>query len=99
MRPPTPRLRINSEDFLDNNNDNSQVTGPPFDSFLTISNHTQQQQQQALHSQTTNNHTTTTATTPLQQQQEHTNALNNFYFEDTLAALAAETDLQDISVL
>lgn len=90
MRPPTPRLRINSEDFIDNDHN-----GPPGSSETTSDT-----QFLSLHSQisnltysTNNTHDTTSSTNTSQQQ-----AIISSY-DEKIAVLVADSDIQDISVL
>lgn len=90
MRPPTPRLRINSEDFIDNDN------GPPGSSETTSDT-----QFLSLHAQisnltysTNNTHDITTVAAANTNQQ----AIISSY-DEKIAVLVADSDIQDISVL
>lgn len=85
MRPPTPRLRINSEDFFDNEN------GPPSkqNELFSQKQHHQQHQQQNSNASSVNNTNTNTA--------NFSNTANNY--NENIAILVADSDVLDISVL
>lgn len=107
MRPPTPRLRINSEDFIDNDN----AAGSPSElypfstnaSSLSINNsggvrtainNNSQTYQSSVTNKPTNN---TTNSYQTQSSNPFHNA--NVTVDDTIAMLVADSDPQDISVL
>lgn len=89
MRPPTPRLRINSEDYLDNDN------GPPGSSDTQL----------FLHSQNSN---LTYSTNNTSHEEASTNTMTSTTnnqktiissYDEKIAVLVADSDIQDISVL
>lgn len=91
MRPPTPRLRINSEDFIDNDN------GPPGSSENSDT------QFLSLHSQISNltystNNTRDTSTNVSTTTYTNQQAIISSY-DEKIAVLVADSDIQDISVL
>lgn len=93
MRPPTPRLRINSEDFIDNDNNH----GPPGDSSSDT-------QFLSLHSQNLSNNITystnnTTSSTSTSSSSANTNSAIISSYDGKIADLVADSDIQDISVL
>lgn len=110
MRPPTPRLRINSEDFIDNDN----AAGSPSDLYpsyanasslsinnsggggtaATATNNNSQTYQSSVTNKPTNN---TTNSYQTQSSNPFYNA--NVTVDDTIAMLVADSDPQDISVL
>lgn len=90
MRPPTPRLRINSEDFIDNDN------GPPCSSdtqFLSL--HSQNSNLTYSTNNTRDNNTSTNAATSAYTDSQ---AIISSY-DEKIAVLVADSDIQEISVL
>lgn len=111
MRPPTPRLRINSEDFID-----SDTKGSPSDLYPSYANSSSLSINNACTSSKNNNNnnktyqnsvtntSTTNNTTNINQHYNHHqpalhNANVNSLVDDTIAMLVADSDPQDFSVL